>query len=146
MMDIFTTYPLYALIASNAVLVFGAAIAVLRFERLVKRNQSFWDGPTGTAVRAENNSDAVLSGFLERRLAMLHEQIEILTKQKVTDTTIQPAELPFKYAARMVKHGASVEDLIRTSGLNKAEAQLMWHLHTHRVTKDSNTLVDTVIN
>ena len=145
-MDIFTTYPLYALIVSNAFLVFGAAIAVLRFERLVKRNQQFWGSPTGTALRAQKNSDAVLSGFLERRLAMLHDEIEKLANQKVTAVTTQPAELPFDYAVRMAKQGASVEDLVRTSGLNKAEARLMWRLHTHRNTKDSNTVVDKVIN
>ena len=145
MMDIFTTYPLYALIVSIAVLLFGAAIAMLRFERLVKRNQAFWDSPTGIAVRAEDNSDAVLSGFLERRLAMLHDQIEKLAEQKVT-VAAQPAEWPFEYALRMVKQGASIEDLTRSCGLNRAEAKLMWRLHTHRNTKGSNTAVDKVIN
>ena len=129
MMDIFDTYPLYALIASNAVLLFGAAIALLRFERLVKRHTSYWDSPTGASVRAESNSDAVLSGFLERRLAMLHDQIEELSKQKVPAAATQRAELPFEYATRIAKHGASVEDLTRTCGLNKAEAHLMWRLH-----------------
>ena len=80
MMDIFYTYPLYALIASNAVLLLGAAIAMLRFERQVKRNRSYWDSPTGTSVRAQSNSDAVLSGVIETRLAMLHLQIEKLSK------------------------------------------------------------------
>ena len=132
MMDILYTYPLYALIASNAVLLFGAAVAVLRFERLVKQNRSYWGSPTGDSVRAESNSDAVLSGFLERRLAMLHKQIEELSEQKVTAAATQPAELPFEYATRMAKHGASVEDLTRTCGLNKAEAHLMWRLHAQQ--------------
>lgn len=132
MMDIFYTYPLYALIVSNAVLLFGAAVAVLRFERLVKGNRSFWDSPTGASVRAKSDSDAVLSGFLERRLAMLHEQIEELAKQKVPAAATQAAELPFEYATRMAKHGASVEDLTRTCGLSKAEAELMWRLHAQQ--------------
>ncbi len=132
MMDIFDTYPLYALILSNAVLLFGAAVAILRFERLVKRNRSYWDSPTGASVRAESNSDAVLSGFLERRLAMLHDQIEELSKQKVPAAATQSAELPFEYATRIAKHGASVEDLTRTCGLNKAEAHLMWSLHAQQ--------------
>ncbi len=140
MMDIFYTYPLYALITSNAVLLLGAAIAMLRFERQLKRNRSYWDSPTGASVRAQSNSDAVLSGALETRLAMLHLQIEKLSKQKVPAAATQPAELPFEYATRMAKHGASVEDLTRTCGLNKAEAHLMWRLHAQqRKAKASST-------
>jgi len=88
-MIIFDTYPLYALIASNAVLLFCAAVAVLRFERLVKRNRSYWDSPTGASVRAESKSDAELSALLEHRLAMLQAQIEDLSRQKVPAAATQ---------------------------------------------------------
>ena len=132
MMEMFYTYSLHALIISSAVLLFGAAIAMLRFERLVKRNQSFWDSPTGASEWAKSNPDAVLVGFLERRLAMLHEQIDELARQNVPAPAAQPAELPFEYAVRIAKHGASVDDLTRTCGLNKAEAQLMWRLHAQQ--------------
>ncbi len=140
-MDIFSSYPLYALIVSNAVLVFGAAIAVLRFERMVKRNRAFWDSPTGASTQAADNSDAVLSGFLEHRLALLHDQVLELTKQlarqKAPAAIVQSVELPFQHAARMAKHGASVEDLTLTCGLKKAEAQLIRRLHAQTATAAS---------
>lgn len=133
MMHIFNDYPLYLLIVSNAVLVFAAAIAMLRFERMIKRNRAFWESPTGVSAQATGNADAVLSGFLERRLALLHDEVQELSKQLARQnipTAIAPsAELPFKHAARMAKHGASVEELTRTCGLKKAEAQLMRRLH-----------------
>lgn len=129
MMEIFSTYPLYALIVSNAALLCGATIALLRFERRVKESSSFWDSPTGASVAAAGNSEAALSGFLERRLAMLQQQIEELGLQKAP---APPAELPFAYATRMAKHGASVEDLTRTCGLKKAEAQLMRRLYSRQ--------------
>lgn len=129
-MDIFSTYPLYALIVSNAVLLCGATIALLRFERRVKEGSSFWDSPTGASVAAADNSEAVLSALLERRLTMLQQQIEALGLQKTPAPPASPAELPFAYATRMAKHGASVEDLTRTCGLKKAEAQLMRRLYS----------------
>lgn len=130
MMDIFSTYPLYALIVSNAFLLCGATIALLRFERRVKESSSFWDSPTGASVAAAGNSEAVLSGFLERRLAMLQQQIEELSLRKAPAPVAPSAELPFAYATRMAKHGASVEDLTRACGLKKAEAQLMRRLYS----------------
>jgi len=126
MMDIFSTYPLYALIVSNAVLLCGATIALLRFERRVKESSSFWDSPTGAAAMAAGNPEVVLSAILERRLAMLQQQIEEMGRQKAPAS---PAERPFAYATRMAKQGASVEDLTRTCGLKKAEAQLMRRLY-----------------
>ncbi len=131
-MYIFHNYPLYALIVSNAVLVFGAAIAMLRFARLVKRNESFWGSPTGTAVRAGSASEAVLPRALEHRLIMLQDQLEELASQNTRMSVPQPTELPIEYALRMAKRGASVEDLTQTCGLNKAEAQLMWRLHSEQ--------------
>lgn len=139
MMDIFSTYSLYALIISNAFLIFGAVIALLRFERMVRKNRTFWNSPTGVSARNEANSDAVLSGFLERRLALLHAQVRELgiqlDEKQISTVSSQSVELPFEYATRMAKHGASVEDLTRSCGLKKAEAQLMRRLHAHSKTE-----------
>lgn len=141
MMNIFSHYPLYLLIVSNAALIFAAAIAVLRFERMIRRNRAFWESPAGAATQAAGNADAVLPAFLERRLALLHEQILKLGKQldsqKAPAAIAQSVELPFQHAARMAKQGASVADLTRTCGLKKAEAQLMRRLHTHATTAAS---------
>lgn len=133
MMDIITNYPLYLLIVSNALLVFAAAIAMLRFERMIKRNRAFWASPTGVSAQAAENADVALSGCLERRLELIYDQLLELGKQlesRNVPAAIAPSkELPFQHAARMAKHGASVEDLTRTCGLKKAEAQLMRRLH-----------------
>jgi len=39
------------------------------------------------------------------------------------------SRLPIENAVRMAKHGASIEDLMRSCGLNIGEAQLMRKLH-----------------
>jgi len=132
MMDVIANYPLYLLIVANAALVCGAAVALIRFESRVKDNSAFWNSPIGASMAATNNSDSVLSGFLDRRLVMLQEQIEELSRQKTPTPPSPSAELPFAYATRMAKHGASVEDLTRTCGLKKAEAQLMRRMYAQR--------------
>ena len=83
-------------------------------------------------VREDCNSDTVLVGQLEHRLAMIDDRLDKLTRQKASANNITSSELPFDYAVRMAKQGASEEDLTRTCGLNKAEAQLMRRLHARQ--------------
>ena len=128
-MNFFYNDALYALILFNAALVFGAAIALIRFERLLKRERMFSELAIGATVEADGSSEAVLAGLLDRRLATIHEKIDRLATRKATTVVAQSADLPFEYAARMAKQGASIYDLTRACGLNKAQAQLIWRLH-----------------
>ena len=132
-MEILETYSLYALLISNAALICGAALAVLRFERMVRRNRLFWDSPTGASTQAAHCSGELRPDDLESRLTPLRQEIteltESLARQHQFASVGQSVELPFQQAARMAKQGASVEDLTRTCGLKKAEAQLIRRLH-----------------
>lgn len=143
-MELFTDYSLYTLLFSNAVLLCGAALAVSRFERRIRNNREFWDSPTGVAVTATEslagiaattteNSGAVLSGFLERRLAIMHQRLNEMDAkldEGVGMPSVKPLVDPsFAHAARMAKNGASAEDLMRTCGLTQAEAGLVRRLH-----------------
>lgn len=133
-MDIIQTYPLYALIACNAALATGVAIALLRFQRLIKENREFWESPTAMSMRESNDPDTVLAGFLERRLAIMHQRLNELSEKLDAGTAApQPSvELPFAYAKRMAKNGASIDDLVDACGLKRDEATLMRRLHTRR--------------
>ena len=131
-MDFIHTYPLYALIASNSVLLLGAALAMLRFERLVKRNLEFWNSPTGVSTRGDGNSEREFSGSLDRRLATLQDRLDALANYKEAKAGSQSAEMPFEHAIQMAKRGATVGDLIRTFGLARSEAELMRRLHARR--------------
>lgn len=145
MMEILTEYSLYTLLFSNAVLVCGAALAVSRFERRIRNNREFWDSPTGVAMIAPEthgsiapatpeNSGAVLSGFLERRLAIMHQRLNEMDAkldEGVGLPQVNPLVDPsFAHAARMAKNGAGTDDLMRTCGLTQAEAGLVRKLHT----------------
>lgn len=132
MMETLATYSLYGLLVANVALLFAASRALFRFECLMRRNRAFWEGRTDSELRAKTHPDAVLSGFLEHRLALLQQRVEELADRPIPTSTNQASELPFEHAARMAKFGASVEELTRTCGLNEAEAKLTYRIHAGR--------------
>jgi hypothetical protein len=132
MMETIYTNSLYALIVANAVLLVAASFTVLRVERIIRKKRDFWDNASATSIRDHRKANSILSAFLDRRLMTIHNKIDQLARQKTPAAASQPTELPFEYAVRMTKRGASIEDLIRTCGLSKAEAQLMWRLHAQQ--------------
>ena len=130
MMDLLSFNPMGALILSNAALIVGASIALLRFQRMIRKNREFRDSPTGATVQTGADADAVLAGFLERRLAMIHDRLDELSERVDQDIgTPPPAEPLFSHAVRMAQNGASASDLVKTCALNEAEARLMCRLH-----------------
>ena len=50
MMNINDSYVIYLLLASNALLVTAASIAVIRFGQQFRRLEQFWNSPTGAAI------------------------------------------------------------------------------------------------
>ena len=132
MMETLSTYTLYGLLIANIAFLFAASKALFRFQYLIRRNRAFWEGTTGAERQPSTHPDAVLTGFLERRLAMLQERVEELARRPVSAPASQPGELPFEHAARMAKFGATAEELTRTCGLNEAEARLICRVHARR--------------
>ena len=130
MMELLSFNPLQALILANAALIIGASIALLRFQRMIRKNREFWDSPTGASVQTNSDADAVLAGFLERRLAMIHDRLDELSERVDHDIGAPPpAEPLFSHAVRMAQNGASAADLVSACALNEAEARLMCRLH-----------------
>ena len=132
MMETLSTYLLYGLFVANVAFLFAASKALFRFQYLIRRNRVFWEGETDANPQTKINPDTVLSGFLERRLAMLQERVEELARRPVSAPAPQSGELPFEHAARMAKFGATAEELTRTCGLNEAEAKLVCRVHARR--------------
>jgi hypothetical protein len=127
------TYYLYVLIASNAVLLAIACVAVVRFERRWKRIEEFWDSPTGSAL-GESHDDEVRAQViatkrLEKRLGELQRTVKIMDMKAPQQSPPAERNLPIENAVRMARSGASVEDLTRNCGLNFGEARLMQKLH-----------------
>ena len=125
------------LLFSNAVLLGAATIALVRFRSQARRFEKFWDSPTGVSLADEQALNAQpkptpeprRNPELERRVAELQSVVRSLAKQDPTPREPVEPGLPIENAVRMAKHGASIDDLIRSCGLNIGEAQLMRKLH-----------------
>ena len=59
----------------------------------------------------------------------LQSVVRTLAKRKQPQAQPLDTNLPIENAVRMARHGASIDDLVRSCGLNIGEAQLMQKLH-----------------
>jgi len=138
MMEITTAMTTNLLLIANAVLLAAAAIALVRFRHQARRFEKFWDSPTGVSLADTQALDAKSSGEqppqqsnpqLERRVSELQTVVRTLARKEQAVCESADNNLPIENAVRMARHGASIDDLIRSCGLNIGEAQLMRKLH-----------------
>ncbi len=144
-MTIENTYSLYLLMICNGMLAGAAAIAILRFQRMIKLQQTFWGSPTGAAIStqpvaptqaAQPDQDDFLKA-VERRFAYLEQGFGNLADKNQSGQSMQHS-VPHENAVRMAKHGATIDDLTRTCGLSDIEARLL--LRVHRQNQTSSRL------
>lgn len=124
---------LYLLLISNALLAAAACLAIMRFQRFFRHLQQFWHTPVGSSLINQQEEEIRRSLRTTQRLDKRVNEMQRAIKTLATrDADKQPSAeraLPIDNAVRMIKHGASVEDLTRTCGLNFGEARLLQKLH-----------------
>ena len=138
-MELSTELVLRLLLAANVVLLGGAAIALLRFREQAQHFERFWESPAGVALADTQSLEAqakacprpqpVQDPVLARKVVELQQAVRTLAAKDKASGKPADIKLPIENAVRMAKHGASIEELIRTCGLNIGEAQLMRKLH-----------------
>ncbi len=133
MMEFTNAMTINLLLIANAALLAAAAIAIVRFRKQARRFEKFWDSPTGTTLADTQARDAKIAPQpnpqLEKRIAELQNVVWTLARKEQVIREPVDGKLPIENAVRMAKHGASVDELIRSCGLNIGEAQLMRKLH-----------------
>ena len=133
-MDIFDATTLHLLIIANAALLAAAGIAVVRFLNRFRRFEEFWNSPTGAALAnscPDNDQRRPQADpRLERRVAELQSVVRTLAKKERRVQAAVDSKLPIENAVRMARHGASIDELVRSCGLNIGEAQLLRKLHS----------------
>lgn len=137
-MEITDNVTLSLLLIANASLVAACSIALVRFRRQARRFEQFWDSPTGAALAdtqlppaetAIRPAPEPADPRLEQRVAELQAVVRTLAlKAQSTPHTVE-GRLPIDNAVRMARSGASIDELIRSCGLNIGEAQLLRKLH-----------------
>jgi len=138
------------LLLANAALLAVATVALLRFRREARIQREFWQSPTGAALAGEpaanvqgrgsaserrNYAQSVMR--LERQMLLLRKDFHrsLASAPDAGSETRTAAVLPFENAARMAKHGASVDELSARCGLSTEEARLMLKLHRSSSTR-----------
>ena len=131
--EISETTALYLLLVANTILLAAAAMAVIRMQRQMRHFEQFWSSPTGTSLATRNaiaeQPRPQASRHLERRVTELQSVVRTLADRQQPAAQPVDANLPIENAVRMARHGASIDDLVRSCGLNIGEAQLMQKLH-----------------
>ena len=135
-MEITDSMILSLLLIANASLLAACGIALVRFRRQARRFEQFWDSPTGVSLadtqslQAETTSRPVPADpRLEQRVAELQAVVRTLALKSQSASHSVEARLPIDNAVRMARSGASIDELIRSCGLNIGEAQLLRKLH-----------------
>lgn len=122
---------LYVLICSTGLLLAAASIAILRFQKKTLDSQAFWNSPTGSVMKTDDdNARNERERLLEIRLAALQKTVDELSRrEKVSEIPAPVVSVPFENAVRMAKQGATVEELTRACGLSIGEARLVQRMH-----------------
>ena len=129
MMTIDTTLSFYLLLTCNGILAAAASLAILRLQRITQSQKAYWDSPTGMAVLAQSDHDALLDS-IEQGFAALLGGAAKPAADELSDSP-NPKVVPFENAVRMARHGATLEDLKRTCGMSETEARLLMRVHAN---------------
>ena len=131
-MTIDATYSLYFLLIANAALLAAVGLAMSRCRRQLARFEQFWNTPTGAALASrtqDGQPQAPAMLQLERRVTDLQKELGKIRTEPRNGVPQPGTRWPIENAVRMARHGASIEELVRSCGLNIGEAQLMRKLH-----------------
>lgn len=111
---------LNTLLASNALLVAAATVALLRSQRLQRRRSQ---GPEAAAPQ---------DGDIERRMQRLERLAGESSRSDGGAAPATASEAPYRAAVRLARLGAGAEDLAGRCGLSRGEAELLTRLHGRR--------------
>ena len=123
----------YTILAGKAFVLILGTIVLLGMWRQTRRVEHFLSEishrPAAQERTDSSKQQLIASLRLDKRISELQQQIAALsvTEKKNADPISRP--LPIENAARMARHGASVEELTRTCGLNAGEAELLSQRH-----------------
>lgn len=123
----------YAILAAKAFVLCLGGIVLLRMWAQSRRVEQYLKHAitaAGTEKPSEDTRQQLLLVIrMEKRLQELDRKLNLLARTEQEPRAPAERQLPIEHAARMARHGASIEDLTRTCGLNIGEAELMQKLH-----------------
>ena len=124
----------YAVLAGKAFVLILGTIVLLGMWRQTHRVERYLsdlrNAPAPDEQPCAAKQHLVASLRLDKRISELQQQVAALSAaEPKADSGPVSRPLPIENATRMARHGASVEELTRTCGLNVGEAELLKKLH-----------------
>jgi hypothetical protein len=116
------------LLLSTSLLLGAATIAILRMQCLLRKSAHL---PAGVSA-ASSQSGTAAAEALEQRVGALQTIVDELAGKQDMPQQKGRHEVPLEQAVRMARCGAGIDDLIRSCGLKKGEAELLLKLHANR--------------
>lgn len=113
------------LLIFTTLLLGAASLAMLRFQRLVRTL-----GIPGKGAGGEPAADQ--REPVERRISALQKIVDDLARKEAAPPRTGRQDMPIENAVRMAKCGAGIEELTRSCGLKRGEAELLLRLHANR--------------
>jgi hypothetical protein len=114
-----------ASIAFLAIVAIGLSFAALiRVKRQEQRHQVLLK-----VLRNEIQGATGSSIGLGKRLVAVERKLNITAEKQIELENRDPGVLAYNQAARLMEMGAGVEDLVRSCGIGRPEAELMALLH-----------------
>ena len=99
----------------------------------MQRFEKFWNSPIGASLADSQPVDEQprpqANRHLERRVTELQSVVRTLAHKERAAARPVETNLPIENAVRMARHGATIDELVRSCGLNIGEARLMQKLH-----------------
>ena len=116
------------LLLATTLMLGAASLVILRFQRLVRESVQL----PSSGVPAQPKPKAGAGEPLEQRISALQKIVEDLARKEETLQQAGRHDMPIENAARMAKCGAGVDELTRSCGLKRGEAELLLRLHANR--------------
>ncbi|EXJ09075.1 MULTISPECIES: DUF2802 domain-containing protein [Nitrincola] len=114
-----------ASLAFLAIVAVGLSImALIRVKRQEQRHQVLLK-----VLRNEIQGATGSSIGLGKRLVAVERKLNITAEKQIELENRDPGVLAYNQAARLMEMGAGVEDLVRSCGIGRPEAELMALLH-----------------
>jgi hypothetical protein len=114
------------LVLSTTLLLGAASLAVLRFHRLLQTQLKSGSPATGARPTADEIEP------LKQRISALQKIVDDLSRKEEMPQPTGRHDMPMENAVRMAKCGAGIDELTRSCGLKRGEAELLLRLHARR--------------
>ncbi len=123
-MSVMLPWIVIALALITLIAVGGAVLLFVRLKRHERRHQALIN-VLRNEIQAMTNSSIGMG----RRLVEIEQKLNITAEKQLELENRDPGSVAYNQATRLMEMGANVDDLVKSCGIGRPEAELMALLH-----------------